>query len=249
MIVNASQSRFKRMQYPLLWISAQLLVTCVAVYFLALRYTQKMCEPRSEFINAGRVVSAGTRRGWVPPPAIEPFVSERRGRGGAPYTFLSSYGEYAFMTKPNYRLCGSAMPQLRCDCGEEGRGGGCSVDARLGAGGFLIRDEDYMSDPSSSGASRGVEPTKPCQNIMNDCVLDGFACGDYFDHDDGCPALPLGDPVGNRPVSEVANYTAKEWALVGRCDARELCSGLTGVQYLVGRALSPSGYAAARVLC
>jgi hypothetical protein len=53
---------------------------------------------------------------------------------------------------------------------------------KLGVGGFLIRDADYRSDPLTDG---GPKPNNPCQNIFNDCVLDGFSCDRYFTVDDG----------------------------------------------------------------
>ena len=32
----------------------------------------------------------------------------------------------------------------------------------------------------------GPMPNNPCQNIFNDCVLDGFECDDYHGPEDGC---------------------------------------------------------------
>ena len=55
-----------------------------------------------------------------------------------------------------------------------------------------------------------------CQNIFNDCVLDGFQCSNYFTVNDGCPALSIGDPVGNRPLEDVKKYTTEDWKLLGR---------------------------------
>ena len=45
--------------------------------------------------------------------------------------------------------------------------------------------------------------------------------------------LPIGDPIGNRPVSEVKDFDKRDWELLGRCDSRELCNGVTAVRYLV----------------
>lgn len=45
-----------------------------------------------------------------------------------------------------------------------------------------------------------VDPDKPCKTVFDDCVLDRYQCSDYFTMDDGCPLMPIGDPVGNRSV-------------------------------------------------
>jgi hypothetical protein len=127
------------------------------------------------------------------------------------------------------------MPQLKCAC-DEAAGDGCGVQTKQGTSGFLIRSEDYRSGdwaPGIDGKSAGPKPNNPCQNIFNDCVLDGFTCDNYYTIGDGCPALSIGDPVGNRPIDAVKMYTETDWKLLGRCDANELCNGITGVQYLV----------------
>ena len=67
-VSSITQSRFKNMRYPLLWISVHSLLTYLFVWALVLRYTQKLCTPTTEFINAGRIINAGRRQGWVPPP-------------------------------------------------------------------------------------------------------------------------------------------------------------------------------------
>jgi hypothetical protein len=45
--------------------------------------------------------------------------------------------------------------------------------------------------------------------------------------------MPLGDIVGNHVIRDYDKMTDKEWSRVGRCDERELCNGITGVQYMV----------------
>eukprot|EP00613_Pedinella_sp_CCMP2098_P019324 CAMPEP_0171692692 /NCGR_PEP_ID=MMETSP0991-20121206/6219_1 /TAXON_ID=483369 /ORGANISM="non described non described, Strain CCMP2098" /LENGTH=166 /DNA_ID=CAMNT_0012281027 /DNA_START=223 /DNA_END=720 /DNA_ORIENTATION=- len=123
--VNLATSRFKQFKYPLVWFSLHLVFTLFLVWWLAWRYTVLLCEHHTEFINSGRIFGKEVHeQGWVPPESITPFVSERRGKDGELYTFITSYGNYEFMVKPNYRLCGTAMPQLRCDCHDEaGRSG------------------------------------------------------------------------------------------------------------------------------
>jgi hypothetical protein len=60
-----------------------------------------------------------------------------------------------------------------------------------GQGGFLIRNQDYRSGDWSDakGANGGPQPNNPCQNIFNDCVLDGFDCDNYATVQDGCPVI------------------------------------------------------------
>lgn len=128
------------------------------------------------------------------------------------------------MTEPNIKLCSTAMSQLRCECYNDQ----CETDVKEGPDGYIVRSSFYRSDPEGAGAN----PNKPCVNVFNDCFMDGFTCDDYHSVEAGCPKMPIGDPVGNRPLSIVKDFTPEEWEWVGRCDPNELCNGLTGVQYL-----------------
>ena len=71
-------------------------------------------------------------------------MSVREADNQETFTFLSGHGNYDFMVKANYKICASAMPQLKCDC-EEAAGDKCTVTPKSGPGGWLIRDEDYKS--------------------------------------------------------------------------------------------------------
>jgi hypothetical protein len=124
--------RFRRMKHPIYWCGLNVGITVACVWLLAWRYTRFLCERRTEFINAGRIFGAELHgRGWDPPPEIDHLVSVRKAANGRKFTFLSAHGNYDFMVKSNYRVCASAMPQLRCECEEES-GSGCSMDPKLG---------------------------------------------------------------------------------------------------------------------
>lgn len=69
---------------------------------------------------------AALRQGWEPPAAIAHLVSDRLAANGEAFTFLSGHGNYDFMVKANYKICASAMPQLKCAC-EDAAGGGCKA--------------------------------------------------------------------------------------------------------------------------
>ena len=118
------------------------------------------------------------------------------------------------------------MPQLWCECDSPD----CEVDMQNGAGGYVIRGSDYRSNPAREGVcinervcarrdqngkethitqmdqpvhpygTAQVDPDKPCKTVFDDCVLDRYQCSDYYTMDDGCPLMPIGDPVGNRSV-------------------------------------------------
>jgi len=57
-------------------------------------------------------------------------------------------------------------------------------------------------------------------------VLDGFSCSDYSSTADGCPALPIGDPVLGSATGDVDSE------MLGRCDDTEICNGITGIQFM-----------------
>jgi len=121
------------MKHPVYWCGMNAGITVACVWFLAWRYTRFLCERRTEFINAGRIFGAELHgRGWDPPPEIDHMVSVRKSANGRKFTFLSAHGNYDFMVKSNYRVCASAMPQLRCECEEES-GTGCEINPKFGA--------------------------------------------------------------------------------------------------------------------
>jgi hypothetical protein len=45
--------------------------------------------------------------------------------------------------------------------------------------------------------------------------------------------MPMGDPLGPGYAGDTSSFVHRDWDQVGRCDDRELCNGITGVQYLV----------------
>jgi len=123
----------------------------VDTYLLFLNdYTKYFVAPKGHILGP-----EGTTGDWVPPPAIAPFTSKRVGVDGEQYTFISAFSNYNHIMTAHSRVCGSAMPELVCDC----RGAPnekCSMTPRLGPGGALIKYTDYRSAPNVVG----VQPNK-----------------------------------------------------------------------------------------
>ena len=80
------------------WFLANLGFTAFVVVFLAFQYTQHVCQQRTEFINAGKILGTELEeRDWKVPDRIKHLVSQRQGYGGKNYTFISwkqNYGTY-----------------------------------------------------------------------------------------------------------------------------------------------------------
>lgn len=107
--------RLQTAKSPLFWAILNLLIAIIVVWRVAKHYTEVLSKQHTEFINAGRIV--GNYRDVIIPSHVSHMVDqERKGADGANFTFISWAGEYEFMSKPNYRICASAMPQLICQC-------------------------------------------------------------------------------------------------------------------------------------
>lgn len=112
--LNFISPRIKTTRSPLFWAMVNLIIAAFFVWRLAGHYTKVDCVMHTEFINAGRIIS--NPHDVVYPSHLKSMASKRQGLNNKNYTFLSWDGQYPFMTKPNYKICASAMPQLICQC-------------------------------------------------------------------------------------------------------------------------------------